>query len=241
MSNATAIKIENDNNEIQPSIGDILKQRRLSLGLSLEAVMDTIKIRMVYLQAIEDNNFHLIPGPVYVAGFLKNYATYLKLSPDAILTLYANQSSLNSQNIAAYKTYDLSRKKRFLEAKSIFISLCLITLTLGFWHFGSVEESYHYISQAAFNQWKPDDFKTDLKHDTPHVTTENPMSFSFNDTDDADTDDANDVFDTEDLFFYEEIEEDDPLLDDHMALVDLLDTEDHNDMFTMNQPIVDEE
>jgi len=50
-----------------------------------------IKIRHKYLEAMENEDFGILPGRVYVKGFLKNYARYLGLDADDILSLYQSQ------------------------------------------------------------------------------------------------------------------------------------------------------
>ncbi len=60
-------------------IGQALKTARESLGLSLEAVEEETKIRRKYLQALENEQFEVLPGPVYAKAFLKNYARFLNL------------------------------------------------------------------------------------------------------------------------------------------------------------------
>ncbi|MFZ0573356.1 MAG: helix-turn-helix domain-containing protein, partial [Candidatus Cybelea sp.] len=43
---------------------------------------DQIRIRSVYLSAMEEENWDAIGAPVYVRGFLRTYARYLKLDPE---------------------------------------------------------------------------------------------------------------------------------------------------------------
>src|SRR5579885_1190566 len=38
-----------------------------------------------HLDALESDRFGDLPGPVYAKGFLRNYATYLGLSPDELI------------------------------------------------------------------------------------------------------------------------------------------------------------
>lgn len=61
-------------------IGRELRRRREELGLSLQDVQAAIKIRTRYLAALEAGDPGVIPGEVFVKGFLKVYADYLGLS-----------------------------------------------------------------------------------------------------------------------------------------------------------------
>lgn len=66
-------------------LGDTLKQKRKERNLSLKEVENATSIRMNYLQAIEDGNFHQLISPVYAQGFIRQYAAYLGEDGDAII------------------------------------------------------------------------------------------------------------------------------------------------------------
>lgn len=54
-------------------IGNILRRERVERNLTLDEVAEKTKIRVKYLQAIEEEHFDLLPGPVYVKGFISSY------------------------------------------------------------------------------------------------------------------------------------------------------------------------
>jgi cytoskeletal protein RodZ len=65
-----------------------LKATREALGLSLADVFQRTRISVVYLQAIENNDFHLLPVPVYAKNFIKTYARALGIDSKPILINY---------------------------------------------------------------------------------------------------------------------------------------------------------
>ncbi|MDA8345766.1 MAG: helix-turn-helix domain-containing protein [Thermaerobacter sp.] len=69
-----------------PGIGEQLRAARSARGLSLQDVQKELRIREKYLEALEAENFEEIPGLVYARGFLRSYARYLDLDPDALST-----------------------------------------------------------------------------------------------------------------------------------------------------------
>ena len=71
-----------------PKIGERLEEARKRKGVSIREVAEATKIRGDYLLAMEDNSFDIPLPQIYVRGFLKNYARYLKLDPNKILTDY---------------------------------------------------------------------------------------------------------------------------------------------------------
>ncbi len=66
-------------------IGNVLKEAREEKGLTLDVVEQKTNIRKKYLQALEDENFNIMPGRVYAKGFLRNYAGFLGLDPNPLL------------------------------------------------------------------------------------------------------------------------------------------------------------
>lgn len=58
-------------------IGTYLRQHREENHLTLEQVAEHTGIREPYLAALEDGDFHKIPGDVFIRGFLRNYGNYL--------------------------------------------------------------------------------------------------------------------------------------------------------------------
>jgi cytoskeletal protein RodZ len=65
-----------------PQLGERFRAAREARGASLSDVADQIRIRSVYLSAIEDEHWNAIGAPVYIRGFLRTYARYLKLDPE---------------------------------------------------------------------------------------------------------------------------------------------------------------
>lgn len=59
-------------------LGDIRKQR----GVELIDISNRAKISVSYLQAIEEERFDDLPAPVYVRGFVTEFARYLKIDPN---------------------------------------------------------------------------------------------------------------------------------------------------------------
>lgn len=74
-------------------IGERLRTTREARGLSLDEVEASLRIRRRYLDALEAEAFHEIPGPAYVKGFLRTYAAYLGLPAEELVALYPHHRS----------------------------------------------------------------------------------------------------------------------------------------------------
>ena len=64
--------------------GAELREARERLGWDLGEVAAALRIKIAYLQAIEDGRISALPGNAYALGFLRTYATTLGLDPDAV-------------------------------------------------------------------------------------------------------------------------------------------------------------
>jgi cytoskeletal protein RodZ len=73
-------------------LGELLKETRQSKEVSLEKVEEELRIRKKYLQALEEEDFSIMPPEVYVKGFLRNYAIYLGLDLQEVKALYKGKS-----------------------------------------------------------------------------------------------------------------------------------------------------
>jgi cytoskeleton protein RodZ len=71
-----------------PALGDRFRSAREARGLSLSDVSEQIRIRSIYLAAIEDENWSAIGAPVYVRGFLRTYARFLGLDPEEVVASF---------------------------------------------------------------------------------------------------------------------------------------------------------
>lgn len=71
------------------SVGAALRGVRTSRGLSLEEAARDTRIRLEFLEAIEEERFERLLGDVHVRGCLRTYASYLRLSPERVVSAYA--------------------------------------------------------------------------------------------------------------------------------------------------------
>jgi hypothetical protein len=74
-------------------VGPALRQARIARGVSIEEAARDTRIRPEFLQALEQEEYERLLGDVYVRGCLRSYATYLGLSPDKTIDLYARDSA----------------------------------------------------------------------------------------------------------------------------------------------------
>src|SRR5437763_1058522 len=70
------------------SFGEELRREREIRGISLKEISDATKISKRFLEAIERNDHRTLPAPVFTRGFVREYARYLGLAADEMVTRY---------------------------------------------------------------------------------------------------------------------------------------------------------
>ena len=68
--------------------GEVLRERREALGLSLQDVHARIHVPLSHLRAFEDNRLDDLPAPAYAVGFLSTYCQLLELDPAPFVDRY---------------------------------------------------------------------------------------------------------------------------------------------------------
>ena len=99
-------------------IGEILKKEREAQKITLEQVEETTKIRRKYLEAIEREAFEVLPGEVYVKGFVATYLKYLgiKNRPDVVELMKPKEPPVDiSEQIAAAEQIHKEQASRKLQ------------------------------------------------------------------------------------------------------------------------------
>jgi len=65
--------------------GELFKSKRKELSLSLKEVENATSIRINHLESIEEGRDDDFLSPVYMLGFMRQYATFLGLDGDKLL------------------------------------------------------------------------------------------------------------------------------------------------------------
>ncbi|NLH06611.1 MAG: helix-turn-helix domain-containing protein [Chloroflexi bacterium] len=69
-------------------LGEMLREAREAQGLSLEEVEAQTRIRVKFLEALEDADLSLLPSALHAKGFLRSYAQFLRLDVRAIIAQF---------------------------------------------------------------------------------------------------------------------------------------------------------
>lgn len=68
-----------------PTVAEQLRTAREARKLTIHEVADTTKIRTDHLRALESGDYNIFMAPVYIRGFVRTYATLLKLEVPQVM------------------------------------------------------------------------------------------------------------------------------------------------------------
>ena len=93
--------------------GEVLKNKRESLGKSLGTVSADTKIQRRFLEYIENDEYEKFDSEVFVSGFIKIYSKYLELDVDKLLALYRRSNLKN--NVKTDKKEEKVKSKKSIK------------------------------------------------------------------------------------------------------------------------------
>ena len=74
-------------------VGELLRERREELRLDIDGIGEVLRIKPIFLAALEQSRPQDLPGPTYVIGFVRAYARHLGLDHDWVLDRYKAESA----------------------------------------------------------------------------------------------------------------------------------------------------
>jgi cytoskeletal protein RodZ len=80
-----------------PTVGEQLRTARVTQKLAIHQVADWTKIRGDHLRALEEGNYSVFSAPVYIRGFVRTYATLLKLDAPQVLEQLSHELADSGQ------------------------------------------------------------------------------------------------------------------------------------------------
>lgn len=79
--------------EKKETLGDMLKQARAKQDKTLPEIAAFLRVRVKYLEALENQDYTCFPGLVYGGAFLRSYASYLGLDTKKTAELFKEETA----------------------------------------------------------------------------------------------------------------------------------------------------
>ncbi|MHA1568726.1 MAG: helix-turn-helix domain-containing protein, partial [Alphaproteobacteria bacterium] len=109
------------------AVAATLRKARMASGQDLREVADRLRIRRIYLQAIEEGRFADLPGPAYAVGFVRTLADHLGLDAEEIVRRFKEEVAEVSD---LDKRTDLTFPEPVSEGRAPTVPILLIAVLL---------------------------------------------------------------------------------------------------------------
>ena len=109
------------------TIGEVLRLARITQGLSLEELQEKTEIQLHFLEAMEADDFDLLPSTFYARSFLRKYAWAVELDEGIVLDAYDSGSMITYEDVDVDEE-DLSGRRRSNKKKTSYLPLFYFVL-----------------------------------------------------------------------------------------------------------------
>lgn len=121
------------------SVGDVLRHARQQAGYALPDVAGVLRIRLRYLEAIEDGRFDDLPGSVYAVGFIRAYSEFLGLDTDEMVRRFKDEVAGIDRQTELHFPEPVA-ESRVPGGAILLIAMVLAAVAYGGWFYMSSED-----------------------------------------------------------------------------------------------------
>jgi hypothetical protein len=108
------------------TVGECLRSKREELGISLYDLSKKLKIKLEYLENLENNFYDGLPPEVYVKGFIRSYANFAGYNSEKMVDMYRREMTVKNkiEKVPANKL----KEKKFSSPNYPIITPKLVTI-----------------------------------------------------------------------------------------------------------------
>jgi cytoskeleton protein RodZ len=128
-------EFNDDRNE--DGVAALLRRRREELGRDVATVARQLRIRAVYISAIEEGRLQDLPGTAYAVGFVRAYADYLGLDGNSVVGDYRDELARRSRQNQLIWPVDQVEHKHFPGGIVLIVCLLIAGALYGGWYVAS--------------------------------------------------------------------------------------------------------
>jgi len=125
---------------IDIGVGELMRLTRERLGQELQTVANQLRIRLGYLEAIEEGRFRDLPGSTYAVGFVRSYADYLGLDSGDIVRRFREEAArIHGTTKLVFPA--LTSEGKVPRAAVLLVSAVGLAVAYGAWYYLSSRDS----------------------------------------------------------------------------------------------------
>lgn len=116
-------------------VGEKLKEERKKMGLTIEQVAKSTRIRPEFLRAIEEGAYEKLPGSSYAHGFVKNYIEFVGLPLREYMALFRREYDEKEHRGVLPESFVGKEKitlRKFTISQALLLAGAVILLIIGY-------------------------------------------------------------------------------------------------------------
>ncbi|MGE5504709.1 MAG: helix-turn-helix domain-containing protein [Actinomycetota bacterium] len=126
---------------VTAGVGQTLREARIRMGKELPECAEQLRIRQVFLQALEDGRNRDLPGGAYAVGFLRSYAEFLGLDGEEMVRRFRAEGVGDFATRTELVFPSPVTEGRIPGGAVIFLGLILAGVAYGAWYWMSSRDA----------------------------------------------------------------------------------------------------
>lgn len=118
--------------------GKLLREKREDLALSVEQVAHRLRLRLVVIEAIENDDFNIDKVATFVRGYIKSYAKLVGVSESKVLDAFDQLSDPRWQEPITMRSFSRKESRRqhnsWINLLTCFVITTLIGISSFWWY-----------------------------------------------------------------------------------------------------------
>lgn len=134
-----------------PMVGDILRAKRESLGLSQKEIADRLRLRIAIIQSIDANDFQVGQVHTFTRGYIRSYAKVVGVDDKLMLELF-DSSEFGMPPEQAMQSFSQQTKKEKHDSHIMKITWGILAIVVGIsalWWWQSEQNTASVISDVV--------------------------------------------------------------------------------------------
>ncbi|MFV0626185.1 MAG: RodZ domain-containing protein [Alphaproteobacteria bacterium] len=117
-------------------VGDLISEARKAKKLDISEVSEKLRIRRIYLEAIENNDYETLPSFPYGVGFVRSYADFLGLDGSSLADVYKKETNLKEKtNLRVIDSGDIVNDSTIPSQTYLVLSIVAVLVVYFGWLF----------------------------------------------------------------------------------------------------------
>ena len=161
----TTITMDNLTDNFQDKPGAQLAKQRIERGYTTEYIAEKLNLRVRLIELLEADDYHNLPEPVFIKGYLRGYAKLLDLSEQPLLDTFNSlykTSERKTEKALWQSRRETNRAEHTIRWLTGFFAVVVLMAVASWWYTNKDNESLFPANVSRIND-APNISETDIR------------------------------------------------------------------------------